>query len=122
MTKHSVAAAAKGLALITLVALFSACAARPKKASAKDAAKGDRAKAESADPGFTPGVEVTEASLRGTEFAGIEGLAPVQFEYDSSALKGPALETLKRNAEYLKAHPDMEVLVAGHCDERGTVE
>src|SRR5258708_5403510 len=50
------------------------------------------------------------------------GLEAVHFEYDSSALKADALETLKKNADYLKAHPDEEGLVAGHCDARGTIE
>ena len=66
--------------------------------------------------------ELTEASLRGAEFANAEGLEVVHFDYDSAALKDAALSSLKKNAQYLKDHPDMEVQVAGFCDQRGTIE
>ena len=29
---------------------------------------------------------------------------------------------MKANAEWLKAHPDVRVLIEGNCDERGTIE
>jgi peptidoglycan-associated lipoprotein len=29
---------------------------------------------------------------------------------------------LIRNAEFLRANPDLEILIEGHCDERGTYE
>lgn len=64
----------------------------------------------------------TEASLRGREFAAVDGVSPIYFSYDSSQLTQAALDALKANAEYLKAHPDQDVLVAGNCDARGTVE
>lgn len=49
-------------------------------------------------------------------------LAPVFFGYDSSALSETALRTLQQNAAWLNAHPDLRVIIAGHCDERGTTE
>ncbi|MFA6317255.1 MAG: OmpA family protein [Elusimicrobiota bacterium] len=78
--------------------------------------------AESENPAYTPGVDVTEASIRGSEFTTTPELGTVYFEYDSYALTAASLDALKRNAEYLKEHRDLEVLVAGHCDQRGTIE
>ena len=49
-------------------------------------------------------------------------LKTVYFSYDSSDLGESAKQTLQRNAEWLKAHPDTKVVVEGHCDERGTIE
>jgi peptidoglycan-associated lipoprotein len=64
----------------------------------------------------------TEASLRGREFAAVEGVGPIYFSYDSAQLGQASLDALKANAEYLKTHTDQDVLVAGNCDARGTVE
>jgi peptidoglycan-associated lipoprotein len=44
------------------------------------------------------------------------------FEFDSSALTPEAEEILRAKAEWLKAHPDLSVLIEGHCDSRGTNE
>ncbi|MBI4676517.1 MAG: OmpA family protein [Elusimicrobia bacterium] len=82
----------------------------------------DAAATEAANPAYTPAVDVTEASIRGSEFTTTPELATIYFEYDSYALKDEALEALKKNAAYLKDHKDLEVLVAGHCDQRGTIE
>jgi peptidoglycan-associated lipoprotein len=49
-------------------------------------------------------------------------LATVYFAFDSSELSEAALQTLRENAEWLKAHADLDIVVEGHCDERGTIE
>lgn len=112
----------KYLSLIVLAAAtlaFTSCSTARTKKSAQDQAN---AASDKNDAAYTPGVDVNEANLRGSEFTSVEGLSPIYFEYDSYSLKGDSLEALKKNAEYLKGHKDLEVLVAGYCDERGTVE
>jgi peptidoglycan-associated lipoprotein len=49
-------------------------------------------------------------------------LGDVYFDYDQSALRADTRERLARNAEFLRQHPEYEVTVEGHCDERGTSE
>ena len=49
-------------------------------------------------------------------------LKDVYYEFDSTSLVAEAEETLKRNAEWMKAHPNSRVEVEGHCDELGTAE
>ncbi|RMG43001.1 MAG: peptidoglycan-associated lipoprotein Pal [Candidatus Dadabacteria bacterium] len=49
-------------------------------------------------------------------------LKDVHFAFDSYALDSLAREILRKNAEWLKAHPDRKVEIEGHCDERGTNE
>lgn len=44
----------------------------------------------------------------------------VFFGYDSSVLSSSAQSTLSRQAQWLQQHPDLQVVVEGHCDERGT--
>jgi len=49
-------------------------------------------------------------------------LRTVYFDYDSAALREDGKEILRQNAAWLREHPQVEVQVQGHCDERGTVE
>jgi peptidoglycan-associated lipoprotein len=49
-------------------------------------------------------------------------LAHVFFDFDRAELKPEARTELAQNAEYLKKHPELRILVEGHCDEFGTNE
>jgi peptidoglycan-associated lipoprotein len=44
------------------------------------------------------------------------------FETDQSRLTVDARQTLDRQAEWLRRNPQVNVWIAGNCDERGTVE
>ncbi len=46
----------------------------------------------------------------------------VHFAFDSYALDSMAQDLLKRKADWLGENPDAQILIEGHCDERGTVE
>ncbi len=55
----------------------------------------------------------------------LKALAPLRdigFDYDSAELASDARATLQENAEWLSSHPEVRILIEGHCDERGTVE
>lgn len=47
-------------------------------------------------------------------------LKDAYFDYDQSDLREDARGTLSGNAEWLKRYPAIQVLIEGHCDERGT--
>ncbi len=49
-------------------------------------------------------------------------LQTIYFGYDSSELSDSARRILRNNADWLKAQGDVNVLVEGNCDERGTIE
>jgi peptidoglycan-associated lipoprotein len=49
-------------------------------------------------------------------------LEPIFFSYDRSDIRPSQRRTLDRNRDYLVAHPEVAILIEGHCDERGTVE
>ncbi len=69
-----------------------------------------------------PGVETkTEPDIR-VEWESIPELNMIHFDYDKSQIRSDAREVLKKNAEYLKKNPDINILIEGHCDERGTTE
>ncbi len=49
-------------------------------------------------------------------------LGDIFFDFDRFDLRPEARERLAKNAEFLKKHPELIVLIEGHCDERGTNE
>jgi peptidoglycan-associated lipoprotein len=49
-------------------------------------------------------------------------LDPVHFEFDKYDIRTADRPILAAHAEWLKKHPDVKVMIEGHCDERGTVE
>lgn len=49
-------------------------------------------------------------------------LKDVYYEFDSVDLAADAQDILKKNAEWLKAHPTARVEVEGHCDDLGSAE
>ncbi|GJL67558.1 MAG: hypothetical protein NPIRA06_01930 [Nitrospirales bacterium] len=50
-------------------------------------------------------------------------LEDVYFDYDQYSIEKEAVPILRQNAQVLlKRYPSREVLIEGHCDERGTEE
>lgn len=47
-------------------------------------------------------------------------LKDAYFDYDQSDLRDDARSVLAANAEWMKRYPSIQVLIEGHCDERGT--
>lgn len=65
------------------------------------------------------GAEPGSASGAGTSAASLE---TIYFDYDSSDLGDASRAVLQTNAEWLKANPNARVEIAGHCDDRGTID
>jgi len=51
-----------------------------------------------------------------------KGVQDVFFDFDKYSLTAEARAKLQADAKLLKEHPDVKVVIEGHCDERGTVE
>lgn len=49
-------------------------------------------------------------------------LAMIFFDYDKYNIREDAVPVLEANAQWLKKHPTVKILIEGHCDERGTEE
>jgi peptidoglycan-associated lipoprotein len=112
----------KKLLSFALVAVLASACTTPqsKKKAGKDGKAGTAGDSAESAP-LPPGTEVTEASLRGSGFEADADIQPVRFDYDSAQLSSESLDVLKANAAVLKTRKGYEFLVAGHCDERGTV-
>ncbi len=65
--------------------------------------------------------ESEELDIRGKDFVSSKELSNIRFDYDSPTLSDEAREILARNAEFLKKNKQLEILIEGHCDERGTI-
>ena len=51
-----------------------------------------------------------------------EGMLPVYFDFDSSAIRDDQKVRMEGNAEFLKANPNYKIVIEGNTDERGTNE
>ncbi|MBI4387082.1 MAG: peptidoglycan-associated lipoprotein Pal [Elusimicrobia bacterium] len=96
-------------------AVSAGCAGRAVKKAKKDkAASQEQAAAEAGQE------DGTEASLRGKDYIPSSELSRVHFEYDMHQLTDETRQALKKNAEWLRSNPKVEVKIEGHCDDRGT--
>ena len=44
------------------------------------------------------------------------------FDFDKSDVRADARDALAKTAEFLRAYPQVKVIIEGHCDERGSTE
>lgn len=70
------------------------------------------------DPDIIEEEEVEEARL--LEFSAAEQLTDIHFSFDKYVLDDVSREALDQNAAYLQKHPNIQVQIEAHCDERGT--
>jgi len=73
-------------------------------------------------PPAPPRTDVTAGPLDATidELNRKGYLKDAYFDYDKSDLRDDARAALAGNADWLKKFPSVQVLIEGHCDERGT--
>jgi peptidoglycan-associated lipoprotein len=110
-----------------MVLAFATIGCRPKKpVTVAEAAAATPEPALSAAPETTASPEVPADPLAGTldevnDYVRRNGLlADVYFDFDRAELRPEARQRLLRNAEFLRQHPQFDVTIEGHCDERGT--
>ena len=103
----------KSLASAGLLAL-AGCAG-----TSTDGGSGDRGATHRTEQGIIGRGAVDGAKLT---FGQTVGGDTVYFDYDKTTLRPDTMPTLQLIAEWMKQHPDVQVRVAGHADERGTRE
>jgi peptidoglycan-associated lipoprotein len=123
MKRRLTAASLAALLVGTLLAL-AACQKKPPTttAEAKPTAAPTPVPAVVTPPPPPPKTEVTESPLAG-DLADINKrgyLKDAFFDFDKSDLRDDARAALAANADWLKKFPSVQILIEGHCDERGT--
>ncbi len=93
------------IGVFAALALLSACASKPPAATT--------ATAPAVAPGPAPGSEQDLVQNVGDR---------VFFAFDQSLLSSEAQATLDRQSAWLAKYPQVKVLIAGNCDDRGTEE
>jgi peptidoglycan-associated lipoprotein len=119
-----IALAVLGMALVPLAACkkkapTQTADARPPVTAAKPSAEKEVAPPPAPAP--TKDVEVTEVLAMDIDVLNKKGyLSDAFFDYDQSDLREDARSVLAGDAQWLKKHATVQVLIEGHCDERGT--
>lgn len=108
-----------GLLFLSLTGCPPPATTKPEVASApgQNATKGK--------PTTTAKAKTSASSLEAARQGKAPGAGPlkdVYFDFDRYDLRPDARQTLKANADWLKANPGATAEVEGHCDERGTNE
>jgi peptidoglycan-associated lipoprotein len=73
-----------------------------------------------APPPVAPPPAVEAPRPKPEEFVARPEVKDVYFDFDKSAIRTDAADTLQASARWLRDHPGYLVLIEGHCDERGT--
>ncbi len=119
------------LAAVAVVLVFLACGCAKKKvvATAGPGAEGAEAGQiqEETLGGGLPGERLGRAR-RGVsakaQAYGPEGIAfeseDVHFEFDQATLTPESRQLLQRKAAFLQRHPEVQITIEGHCDQRGS--
>ncbi|MBW2451059.1 MAG: peptidoglycan-associated lipoprotein Pal [Deltaproteobacteria bacterium] len=115
----------KGLAfllfLIALAVWLNGCSTTPSTPPVDE-----QAQVGSTDIGQQPDIagigdqEIREEGVPSHE--DVAGLQRIHFDFDQFTLSDEARDTLTQNANYLKANSSIQVVIEGHCDERGSDE
>lgn len=122
---------ARACTVAALAALLVSCAAKPKP----EAPVYPAAAAPAAQAPFTPqATPSAPAATTGAGAAAAPSAAALQaafaadagervfFALDQHDLSADARATLQRQAQWLRSRPEVKILIAGNCDERGTRE
>jgi len=113
----------KSVLLVTLTALFIfSCKRKTEDIPVPVPEKPETVVAEPVVENVKP--VVTEDKTEGIDEIDLSKfqLEDIYFDFDKAELTEGTRLALDRYAEVLKANPKIQVLVEGHCDERGTIE
>ncbi|MGA8049868.1 MAG: peptidoglycan-associated lipoprotein Pal [Burkholderiales bacterium] len=117
--------------IVALTALLAACAGTSSEqapAGVEDRSPGGAAGAQS---GAVGGKGVTGVDLTGGQAGAMSPLKDpsnilskrsVYYDFDKYDIKDEYKPMIEAHAKYLRAHPDMKVLIQGNTDERGSRE
>jgi peptidoglycan-associated lipoprotein len=73
-------------------------------------------------PQAPPPVPVPSERPAPLTFSPVPELKAIHFEFDRFEIRPGDAQTLDTNAQWLKSNKDTDVIIEGHCDERGTNE
>lgn len=122
------------LLAVALLATLAACASNPPPPPVDDGSGGTGQTSGGTADGGDSGIDSSKLNQRG--LLGIEksdrskfvdpnnplSTRTIYFEFDSSRIQPKFRENIQAHARYLSEHPDVQLRLEGHTDERGTRE
>ena len=126
MKRHSTAIVVFAFAAAAILPLAQGCKKKPPTttAEARPQVEAPQPPEERVPPPPSSAPRDVEATdVMATDIAELNTkgyLKDAYFDYDQSDLREDARSALSGNAEWLKRYPSIQVLIEGHCDERGT--
>jgi peptidoglycan-associated lipoprotein len=112
------------LVLVAAVAMMLGCGGKKVRPLEEDEAAMEEARRRAAEEEEARRRREAEEAIKPieTEEEGPLEFGKIYFDYDKYNLSGKSISTLSENAEILMGNPNMEIVIQGHCDERGTDE
>lgn len=108
-------------AILILLFFLSACATAPENVPAPVRPPLATAPGDVPSPRSPPAIEALSRGIAAVTPPGA-ALQDIFYPFDSTTLLSEAEDILKRNAEWMKAHPTAHVEIEGHCDDVGSAE
>lgn len=109
------------LAMVVLGILSAGCSGPPKEEIGGPGSGTETSASEGDQLGSGNGGGIDRETLTSTDVEDF-GFQTIFFDFDKYSLRSDAREALDANAEVLRANPSLAIVIAGHCDERGTDE
>jgi len=112
------------LVLMAAVAMVLGCGGKKVRSLEEDEAAMEEARRRAAEEEEARRAREAEEAIKPIEEAEEQEIefGKIYFDYDKYNLSGKSISTLSENAELLMDNPNMEIIIQGHCDERGTDE
>jgi len=114
------------LSIFAVLVLVSGCSTTPEDTSSV-ITDGEMTVSDKAPMGSLDGIETHDVDTYGPGSGTQQDLVVnvgdrVFFDYDQHELRAEGRSTIERQAEWLMSYPNLQVVVEGHADERGTRE
>ena len=127
MKRNTALTTTLALLMVGTLSVLSACAKKPPKTT--EQAKPSEAPTTPGPREVAPPSRTTPSPVESSPLSGdldqinrAGYLKDAFFDYDKSDIRDDARTVLAADADWLKKYPSIQVLIEGHCDERGTSE
>jgi peptidoglycan-associated lipoprotein len=109
------------LVVLFLVSGIVGCASTPPPSEEGTVSQADMSQQADVKPAADAGQDTMKSETVPSHMD-LAGMENIYFDFDQFTLSAEARKTLADNAKYLKANSGTQVVVEGHCDERGSDE
>jgi peptidoglycan-associated lipoprotein len=109
------------LVVLFLVSGIVGCASTPPPSEEGTVSQADMSQQADVKPAADAGQDTMKSETVPSHMD-LAGMENIYFDFDQFTLSAEARKTLAENAKYLKANSGTQVVVEGHCDERGSDE